>query len=109
MHCIFTRSVPIDIIYGYNQKTKAVQLKTLYQMKSNIKNCMEFQLLHKRKQNARKLSGLLQVCLDAGAKRILIPIASAGKIATVPPDLFSKFQISFYGGPIDAVYSMALI
>jgi ATP-dependent Lon protease len=56
------------------------------------------------------LSDLLQVCLDAGAKRVLIPIASAGKIATVPPDLFSKFQISFYEGPIDAVYkSMALI
>lgn len=56
------------------------------------------------------LAGLLQVCLDAGAKRVLIPIASAGKIATVPPDLFSKFQISFYEDPIDAVYkSMALI
>lgn len=56
------------------------------------------------------LSGLLQVCLDAGAKRVLIPITSAGKIATVPPDLFSKFQISFYEDPIDAVYkSMALI
>ncbi len=57
-----------------------------------------------------ELSDLLQVCLDAGAKRVLIPIASAGKIATVPPDLFSKFQISFYEDPIDAVYkSMALI
>ena len=56
------------------------------------------------------LAGLLQVCLDAGAKRVLIPISSAGKIATVPPDLFSKFQISFYEDPIDAVYkSMALI
>jgi ATP-dependent Lon protease len=56
------------------------------------------------------LAGLLQVCLDAGSKRVLIPIASAGKIATVPPDLFSKFQISFYEDPIDAVYkSMALI
>ena len=44
----------------------------------------------------------------AGAKRVLAPIASASKIATVPPDLFSKFQISFYEDPIDAVYkSMA--
>jgi len=52
----------------------------------------------------------LQVCLDAGEKRVLIPIASAGKISTVPPDLFNKFQISVYEGPIDAVYkSMALI
>ncbi|AKB75204.1 putative ATP-dependent protease [Methanosarcina lacustris Z-7289] len=51
-------------------------------------------------------AGLLQVCLDAGAKRVLIPIASAGKIATIPPDLFSKFQISFYEDPIDAVYAL---
>ncbi len=55
------------------------------------------------------LSDLLQVCLDAGAKKVLIPISSASKISTVPPDLFSKFQISFYEDPIDAVYkSLAL-
>lgn len=55
------------------------------------------------------LSDLLQVCLDVGAKKVLIPISSAAKISTVPPDLFSKFQISFYEGPIDAVYkSLAL-
>ncbi|MCD4797936.1 MAG: protease Lon-related BREX system protein BrxL [Methanosarcinales archaeon] len=55
------------------------------------------------------LSDILQVCLDAGAKRVLIPISSASKISTVPPDLFSKFQISFYEDPIDAVYkSLAL-
>lgn len=50
------------------------------------------------------LSDLLQVCLDAGAKKVLIPISSAAKISTVPSDLFSKFQISFYEDPIDAVY-----
>lgn len=50
------------------------------------------------------LSDLLQVCLDAGAKKILLPISSAGKIPSVPPDLFSKFQISFYDDPVDAVY-----
>lgn len=55
------------------------------------------------------LSDILQVCLDAGAKRVLIPISSASKISMVPPDLFSKFQISFYEDPIDAVYkSLAL-
>lgn len=55
------------------------------------------------------LSDLLQVCLDAGAKKVLIPISSAGKISMVPPDLFSKFQISFYEDPVDAVYkSLAL-
>ncbi|KAF5414655.1 MAG: Lon protease [Candidatus Methanogaster sp.] len=55
------------------------------------------------------LSDLLQVCLDAGAKRVLIPMSTASKIPTVPPDIFSKFQMSFYKDPIDAVYkSLAL-
>ncbi len=59
--------------------------------------------------NIDNLSDLLQVCLDAGAKKVLIPISAAPKIAVVPPDLFSKFQISFYEDPIDAVYkSLAL-
>ena len=54
--------------------------------------------------NIDSLSDLLQICLDAGAKKVLIPISAASKISTVPPDLFSKFQISFYEDPIDAVY-----
>ncbi len=55
------------------------------------------------------LPDLLQVCMDAGAKKILIPISAASKMSTVPPDLFSKFQISFYEDPLDAVYkSLAL-
>lgn len=49
------------------------------------------------------LSDSLQVCLDAGAKKILIPMSSAADIATVPADLFAKFQISFYSSPEDAV------
>jgi len=49
------------------------------------------------------LSDSLQVCLDAGAKRVLIPMSSAVDIATVPADLFAKFQISFYSSPEDAV------
>lgn len=55
------------------------------------------------------LSDLLQICLDAGAKKVLIPISSAGKISTVPPDLFSKFQISFYEDPIDGVYKSLVL
>lgn len=39
-----------------------------------------------------------------GAKRILLPMVSAVDISTVPPDLFAKFQISFYQGPEDAVF-----
>jgi ATP-dependent Lon protease len=49
------------------------------------------------------LADLLQVCLDAGAKKVLIPAASTSKLGTVPPELLSKFQLSFYDDPIDAV------
>jgi len=50
------------------------------------------------------LADQLQVCLEAGAKKILLPMSSARDMSTVPPELFSKFQISFYSDPIDAVY-----
>ena len=50
------------------------------------------------------LASTLQVCFDAGAKKILLPMASATDIGTVPPELFAKFQISFYQSPEDAVF-----
>jgi ATP-dependent Lon protease len=50
------------------------------------------------------LAECLQVAFDAGAKRILIPMASATDIATVPAELFTKFQTSFYADPVDAVF-----
>lgn len=51
-----------------------------------------------------ELADTLQVCFDAGAKKILLPMASAADISTIPPELFSKFQISFYQSPEDAVF-----
>lgn len=51
-----------------------------------------------------ELANTLQVCFDSGAKRILLPMSSAGDISTVPSDLFSKFNISFYNTPEEAVY-----
>lgn len=51
-----------------------------------------------------ELADTLQVCFDAGAKKILLPMSSAGDIQTVPSELFSKFQISFYESPEDAVF-----
>jgi ATP-dependent Lon protease len=50
------------------------------------------------------LAGSLQVAFDAGAKRILLPMSSAVDIASVPPELFAKFQTSFYTDPVDAVF-----
>lgn len=51
-----------------------------------------------------ELPNVLQVCFDAGAKKVLLPLSSAPDIGTVPPELFAKFQISFYQTPEDAVF-----
>lgn len=50
------------------------------------------------------LANTLQACFDAGAKKLLLPMSSAVDIATVPADLFAKFQTSFYTSPEDAVF-----
>lgn len=50
------------------------------------------------------LASTLQVCFDAGAKKVLIPMINAADIATVPPELFAKFQIMFYSHAEDAVF-----
>lgn len=50
------------------------------------------------------LAASLQLALDAGGKRVLLPMSSAADLATVPPELFSKFQVTFYGDPVDAVF-----
>lgn len=50
------------------------------------------------------LAGSLQVAFDAGAKRILLPMSNAVDLVSVPPELFAKFQTSFYADPVDAVY-----
>lgn len=50
------------------------------------------------------LANTLQVCFDAGAKKILLPMVNAADIPVVPPELFAKFQIMFYSGAEDAVF-----
>ena len=50
------------------------------------------------------LAGSLQLAMDCGGKRVLLPMASASDIPTVPAEIFSKFQISFYADPVDAVF-----
>ncbi|WP_455543781.1 protease Lon-related BREX system protein BrxL [Intestinibacter sp.] len=51
-----------------------------------------------------ELANILQVCFDAGAKKILLPMSSAADLPTVPPELFAKFQTSFYTSAEDAVF-----
>ena len=50
------------------------------------------------------LAESLQVAAEAGAKRLLLPMASVGDIPTVPGELFAKFQTSFYADPTSAVF-----
>lgn len=50
------------------------------------------------------LADTLQVCLDSGAKKVLIPIVSAADMGTVPPELMGAFNIIFYSSVEDAVF-----
>ena len=51
-----------------------------------------------------ELANALQVCLDSGAKKILIPITSAVDLGTVPAELIGSFNIIFYNSAEDAVF-----
>ncbi|MDU2323617.1 protease Lon-related BREX system protein BrxL [Clostridium perfringens] len=49
-------------------------------------------------------ANIVQVCVDAGARKILIPASSVADLYTVPADLLIKIQPIFYSDPIDSVY-----
>lgn len=51
-----------------------------------------------------ELANALQVCLDCGAKKVLIPATSMVDFVTVPPDLMSAFQLIPYTSAEDAVF-----
>ena len=53
---------------------------------------------------ADELANVLQVCLDSGAKKVLLPSTSFVDFATVPADLMSAFQLIPYTSAEDAVY-----
>ena len=50
------------------------------------------------------LADILQLCLDSGATKVLLPISSSVDIATVPAELFGKFTLIFYDSPTQAVF-----
>lgn len=50
------------------------------------------------------LSNVLQVCLDSGAKKVLLPITSAADIGSVPSDLVGAFSLIFYSTATEAVF-----
>ena len=51
-----------------------------------------------------ELANSLQVCLDSGAKKVLLLIVSAADIGAVPSDLIGCFNLIFYSSAEDAVY-----
>lgn len=53
---------------------------------------------------ADELANSLQVCLDSGAKKVLLPITSAADLAAVPPELVGCFNLLFYQSAEDAVF-----
>ncbi|GCF70075.1 TPA: protease Lon-related BREX system protein BrxL [Bacillus luti] len=55
-------------------------------------------------EKVEELANRLQVCVDGGAKKVLIPASSVVDFQTVPSDLLIKVQPIFYSDPIDAVY-----
>ena len=50
------------------------------------------------------LADTLQICLDSGAKKVLLPITSAADLGTVPSELIGSFNIIFYSSPEDAIF-----
>lgn len=51
-----------------------------------------------------ELANALQVCLDSGAKRVLLPMTAAVELGTVPADLIGCFNLIFYSSAEDAVF-----
>ena len=51
-----------------------------------------------------ELANSLQVCLDSGAKRVLLPITSAADLGAVPAELIGCFNLIFYSSAEDAVF-----
>ena len=51
-----------------------------------------------------ELANTLQVCVDSGAKKVLLPITSAVDLGAVPADLIGCFNLIFYQSAEDAVF-----
>ncbi len=51
-----------------------------------------------------ELANALQVCVDSGAKKVLLPMTSAVDLGTVPSDLISCFSLIFYSSAEEAVF-----
>ena len=50
-----------------------------------------------------ELANSLQVCLDSGAKKVLLPITSAADFGSVPAELVGSVNLIFYNSAEDGV------
>lgn len=55
-------------------------------------------------QKVNNLADTLQVCLDSGAKKVLLPLTSAADLGTVPAERIGAFSLIFYNSAEDAVF-----
>ena len=55
-------------------------------------------------QKVDNLADTLQVGLDSGAKKVLLPRTSAADLGTVPAELIGAFSLIFYNRAEDAVF-----
>lgn len=55
-------------------------------------------------QKVNNLADTLQVCLDSGAKKVLLPLTSAADLGTVHAELIGAFSLIFYNSAEDAVF-----
>jgi ATP-dependent Lon protease len=53
---------------------------------------------------AEELANSLQVCLDSGAKKVLLPITFAADLGSVPAELVGCFNLIFYQTAEDAAF-----
>ncbi|NLY81201.1 MAG: protease Lon-related BREX system protein BrxL, partial [Clostridiales bacterium] len=54
--------------------------------------------------NVDELASTLQVCLDSGAKKVLLPMTAAAELGKVPAELVGAFSLIFYTTPQEAVF-----
>lgn len=60
--------------------------------------------LHGTLSRVTMLTEHLQLAMDNGARRILVPSENKRDFADIPSDILDKLQISFYSDPLNAAY-----
>lgn len=73
-------------------------------LKANVRSISGSMSMTTKDYILEELANTLQVCLDSGAKKVLLPIASAVDLGSVPAELIGCFNLIFYNSVEDAVF-----